>query len=469
MPERKMFAGARLKRLRRRLGLGQSQMAAELGVSPSYLNLMERDQRPLTVQVLLKLSSVYAVDVAELAGGESTQIVDTLKEIFSDPLIAGEIASPAELVEMAESAPNAVRAIARLHAAWREALERLSDFSQRMASGGEARPDAGASQPQNSAPAYFEATSPWFPELETAAEEFAEKLLPRDDPSQALKTHLRGAFGVDTRILPGHVMPIDQARYDRHSQRLFLSERVPLIERPLLMARQVALLGARDLLDRLTREAAAAKPEAARIIRAAFARRLAEAMLAPAGRLSEAARDLNLDVARLADRFVLKPSHIMARLAALGAGGRGVPAAFMVFLDASGGVLSRLPGAGFPFPHFGPFCARLPIFDGLPPGLPLRTALVTTGGDAFLVSAVAEEGIALPGLPPPRRLAMIGWRREEAAALIGDHSTLPARPIGLTCRLCERLDCGHRMHPPMTRPAAFHEHVVGPSDYELAG
>jgi len=174
-------------------------------------------------------------------------------------------------------------------------------------------------------------------------------------------------------------------------------------------------------------------------------------------------------VTRLADRFVLRPSRIMARLAALGAGGRGVPAAFMVVLDASGGVLSRLPGAGFPFPRFGPFCGRLPVFDGLAPGRALRAALVTPDGDGFLVSAVAEEGIALPGLPPPRRLAMIGWRRDAAGTLIGDHATLPVRPIGLTCRLCERLDCGHRMHPPMTRPAAFHDHVVGPSDYELAG
>jgi predicted transcriptional regulator len=46
---------------------------------------------------------------------------------------------------------------------------------------------------------------------------------------------------------------------------------------------------------------------------------------------------------------------------------------------------------------------------------------------------------------------------------------LPIRGIGVTCRLCERLDCGHRMHPPITRPAGLHDHVVGPSDYELVG
>ena len=59
---RKIFAGPRLKRLRRDRHLTQAAMAAELDVSPSYLNLMERNQRPITVQVLIKLTDVYGID-----------------------------------------------------------------------------------------------------------------------------------------------------------------------------------------------------------------------------------------------------------------------------------------------------------------------------------------------------------------------------------------------------------------------
>ena len=122
-------------------------MAAELGVSPSYLNLIERNQRPLTVQVLLKLSAVYGVDVRELSGEDGGGLVDRLREVFSDPLLAGEIASPTEISELAEAAPNAARGVARLHEAWREALERLSDLSQRMASPTDAPPEAVARLP----------------------------------------------------------------------------------------------------------------------------------------------------------------------------------------------------------------------------------------------------------------------------------------------------------------------------------
>ena len=231
------------------------------------------------------------------------------------------------------------------------------------------------------------------------------------------------------------------------------------------MARQAALIGSRDLLDSLTRAAGMTEPEAARLCRLGFARRMAEAILAPADRLVEAARALDADVMRLSERFVLRPSRLMARLATVGAGGRGLPPAFCILLDAAGGVLSRLPGAGFPFPRFGPFCGRLPTFDGLQAGRPLIADVELPDGSAFCVVAVAEEGAWSPGLPPPRRVATIGWRRADAEGLVRTAREGPARPIGVTCRLCERNDCAHRVHAPVTRPAALQDHVVGPAEW----
>ena len=73
--ERKLYLGRRLRRLRRELGLNQSAMAAEIGVSPSYLNHLERNQRPVTAQVLLRLAEAYDVDLKSFAaeGGEGTE------------------------------------------------------------------------------------------------------------------------------------------------------------------------------------------------------------------------------------------------------------------------------------------------------------------------------------------------------------------------------------------------------------
>ncbi|HEX2148165.1 MAG TPA: helix-turn-helix transcriptional regulator, partial [Pseudorhizobium sp.] len=89
MGERKIFAGARVRRVRMSLGLTQTAMAEALGISPSYLNLIERNQRPLTVQLLLKLSAVYKVDL-DMLQGEGSGITGQLREVFSDPLLSGE-------------------------------------------------------------------------------------------------------------------------------------------------------------------------------------------------------------------------------------------------------------------------------------------------------------------------------------------------------------------------------------------
>lgn len=470
MAERKIFAGTRLKRLRQRLGLSQTQMAAEIGVSPSYLNLIERNQRPLTVQVLLKLSGSYGVDVAELSGDDDADQMEALKEVFADPLLAGELASQTELSELLEAAPNAARGTARLYEAYREALERLSDLSHRMAREGEAPPDAAGRLPFARVAAYFEQAGPHFPEIEAAATEAAEALQPRDDPTEALRSHLKSAHNVDLRILPGHVMPVEQLRFDRHTLRLFLSERVLLMERPFMVARQIAFLGHRALLDQLTSAAGMADPEAARICRSGFARRLAEAILAPAGRLAAAVGDAAPDVVQLSQRFVLAPSRVMARLAALGADPmRSAPPAFVLTLDAAGGVVARVPGAGFPLPRLAPFCARLPLFDDLRPGRVVSATLQLPDGSAFRAVALAEEGTAAAGpAPPPRRLSLIGWRKAELPEA-AELSSAPLRPVGVTCRLCEREGCAHRTHPPVAQPAGFYEHAVGASDHEIIG
>ena len=84
MAERKLFAGARIRRIRKDLNLTQTAMAESIGISPSYLNLIERNQRPLTVQLLIKLSSAFKIDLDELQG-EASGSLPGLREVFADP------------------------------------------------------------------------------------------------------------------------------------------------------------------------------------------------------------------------------------------------------------------------------------------------------------------------------------------------------------------------------------------------
>src|SRR5882672_7875303 len=83
---KKLFVGPRFRRIRQQLGLSQTQMAEGLGISPSYINLIERNQRPVTAQILLRLAETYDLDLRDLATADEDRFFAELNEIFSDPL-----------------------------------------------------------------------------------------------------------------------------------------------------------------------------------------------------------------------------------------------------------------------------------------------------------------------------------------------------------------------------------------------
>ena len=63
---KKTFVGPQLRQLRRANKQTQAEMAKALGVSPAYVNLLENNQRSLSVQMLMALSDKYAVDWREM-------------------------------------------------------------------------------------------------------------------------------------------------------------------------------------------------------------------------------------------------------------------------------------------------------------------------------------------------------------------------------------------------------------------
>src|SRR5438445_7757642 len=97
LDERKLFVGARVRRVRLEHGLNQTEMAERLGVSISYLNLIERNQRPLTANVLLRLASAFDLELRALMQSEKHATEEGLAEIFGDAALAGVSVSRAEI------------------------------------------------------------------------------------------------------------------------------------------------------------------------------------------------------------------------------------------------------------------------------------------------------------------------------------------------------------------------------------
>ena len=121
--QEKILVGHKLRRFRKTIGLSQTAMADALEISPSYLNLLEHNQRPLTVGLLLRLGNSFDIDLKDFAEDDAASLSTGVSEIFADPLLADEQVPRREIQDMITAAPGAARGATRLPtrptSAWR--------------------------------------------------------------------------------------------------------------------------------------------------------------------------------------------------------------------------------------------------------------------------------------------------------------------------------------------------------------
>ncbi|MFS2051142.1 helix-turn-helix domain-containing protein, partial [Variovorax sp. CT11-76] len=126
---KKTFMGVRLRSLRAERGLSQVALAQALELSPSYLNQLEQNQRPLTVAVLLKISRALGVDIQQFSEDEEARLVAGMREALAD---AAEPVALPELQEVAAQMPALGRALLALHRRNIEAMEQLETMALRL-------------------------------------------------------------------------------------------------------------------------------------------------------------------------------------------------------------------------------------------------------------------------------------------------------------------------------------------------
>lgn len=493
MAEAKIFAGPRVRRIRQRLERTQTAMAEELGISPSYLNLIERNQRPLTAQLVLKFVGTYGVDVEELAPSGEGAAAGALREVFADPLLAEDLPGPTELLDFSDVAPNAAMAVVKLYRAFREHRDRLSDLSGLL---GNEQTSSANLLPADAVRQVFE-TVPWcFPALERAAQRILDDLPENRGRMEALEHLLQTNHGLAVQVLPVERMPVWRKRIDRHSGRLFVSERLTRAERAELLAQELVLRREHSVLDEEIELLKIEGDEAMRLARLELARYAALAILMPYDRFLRAAERASYDPLVLEARFEVGFAQVAHRLVSLQdrSGGRQAGIAFFAMeVDRTGTLLRRIGAKGFPTTRFGGACPKLGLFEAFARSGEMVIERVSTPNDDvfFTLSRTIEAMIPGAGERPRVTALLIGTednhgkavldaakengnRRgvmiDEAdalsnriahARLLPDvHRTAPIA-IGPACRLCERSGCVARSAPPLTRPQQLDEAKQG--------
>ena len=125
--------GNRLRGLRQHRGVTQVEMATRLGISPSYLNLIEHSRRALTRPLLLKLAEAYDVDMQAFSGTEEARLLAKLSELFADPVLRGHEVGRQALGELVGNVPEVTPALFSLYRAYRNAREDVLGLTERLA------------------------------------------------------------------------------------------------------------------------------------------------------------------------------------------------------------------------------------------------------------------------------------------------------------------------------------------------
>jgi predicted transcriptional regulator/transcriptional regulator with XRE-family HTH domain len=472
---RKLFAGPRLKRLRRERQLTQTRMAEELDVSPSYLNLMERNQRPVTAQILIRLSDVYGVDPRQFMEGGADQAIGDLEQVFADPIFAGAKVPRPELQDAAEHAPGLVAAMQQLYRAYAAAREtREAEVFAR----GDADPDRaesrGAQTPVDRVRSVLHEQRNFFPELDEAAEALAGELaLEGADLFGAISERLRARHGIRLRVLPIEVMGDRLRRFDPHRRQLMVNEVMDPAGRSFQAAYQLALSEQGALVGRI---ASALEPDEAsrRLLRVTLANYFAGALMMPYGRFHEAAELLGYDVDMLGARFGASFEQVAHRLTTLARPtARGIPF-FLVRVDIAGNVSKRFSSGRFPFAQSGGTCPLWNLHATFSEAGRIFTQVIELpdGSQWFSIARTVRRPTTSFGAVAPRFAVALGCEIKSARRLVYakrlDFGALDAMPIGINCRLCERPNCPQRAAPPALRPLRIDENVRGISPFAFA-
>lgn len=463
--QEKILVGHKLRRFRQSIGLSQTAMAEALDISPSYLNLLEHNQRPLTVGLLLRLGNSFDIDLKDFAEDDAANLSTGISEIFADPLLADQQVPRREIQDMIAAAPGAARGIIALYQAYRKVRDELE------VNAGDGGGSKQMSNPVEKVRAILQQANNHFPQLEEAAEDLrlAAKLeatsdfgLTGDNTLANLAGYVNETLGLRVRIMPVDVMHNQLRRYDFHRREILLSEALRRPQRHFHLLVQIALLNQQAALDKICTGLAVDDPQAVSLLKITLAGYFAGAVIMPYAAFLESAKSLRYDLELLGRRFGCSFEQVCHRLTTLNApNARGIPF-FFIRVDDAGNISKRLAAAGMQFATHGGTCPKWVMHKAFrtPEKILGQVAEMPNGQKYFMLARTAPPLWSPTLAQSPEFAVTLGCELHHARDMIyADEMDISksARldPIGVGCAVCERMDCTQRAHPPIGHELRF--------------
>lgn len=455
MRAQKLFIGRKIRETRQTHSLTQAAFATRLGISTSYLNQLENNQRHVTAPVLLALASEFAIDIAGLSPNDDNRILADLAEAFSDPLFTSQRPSAQDMKLIVQNAPSVAHAFLTMHQALRRTGEQLAELDDSLERAGALNEPT----PYDEVRDFFHYRDNYIHDLDMAAEHFVTQM-PKGARNRVrmMADHIERQHRV--RVVIGDALADTGGlrSFEPASRILTLDSRSGPSTNAFQIAHQIALLEHRSGIDAIVAKAGFHSHDAAAICRIGLANYFAGAAILPYRGFAEAAQTMRHDLDLLSDHFGASLGQICHRLSTLQRPGeKGVPF-FFARVDQAGNITKRHSATKLQFARFGSACPLWNVYRAFEtPGRIIRQLAETPDGVRYICLARAASKRSGGFRDPVQNYALaLGCEVRHAPELVyADDLDLKRdaayEPIGISCRICERKNCHQRAVPPLKR------------------
>lgn len=465
MSSPRLFAGSRLRAIRTERRLKQSELAAALAISTSYLSQLENDDRPLTPTLIERLSRAFPLDWREIGAGDAETRLAALREANADPIFAEPIDAP-QLARFSEQQPLLAERFIALHEAYRRAGQRLAMVDEALS----AETGSIARLPWEEVRDWFHLENNYVDSLDRAAEALADQLGGLSPETGAIEAYLRDALSVSL-IYSGQA---GLRSFDPEMGHLTIDPGQPNESRRFQLAHQLSALALKEDIAAVVENARLNSAASRQLLFVGLCNYAAGALLMPYRRFRGAARSVRHDIDRLAQQFGVSFEQACHRLSTLQReDARGVPF-FFCRVDMAGNITKRHSATRLQFARFGGACPLWIVHEAVAIPDRILVQLAETPDGVRYVSMA--KGLVKPSgsyQRAPRRYAVaLGCEAEHAHEFVyADGLDLAAdraaTRIGISCRICPRADCDQRAFPPSDRPISVDPDQRGVVPYRV--
>ncbi len=463
--------GPKIKAFRRQLGLQANKFAEQLGISPTYLNLIEGGKRKIDGDLLIKISKELRVELSDLTSKSDVNLENDISELLDDQLFEGlDILGP-EVKDLVSTNPKIARALIKLGDNFKQKDHEIVNKVENIS--GKIIDSRKAAFPGEVISDFLQENKNYFPKLEEFANSVFDKVQKNNRTRYiALCDYLKKEHSINVRdVIPEEGKPFSKI-FDKSKKELLLSDYNSLETKKLHAAAQIAQEGAINIIVDYLSNFNFPSEESKRLTQVALLNYCGAAILMPYKLFHNECKKLKYDLELLQNTFATSFEQVAHRVTCLQDPKLpGIPF-HMLRTDIAGNISKRFSLSGIEIPRYGGACPRWNVYSAFTrPGVIQAAVSKMTNGEKYVcIAKTVEKGVGRYGQSKSILSIGLGCEAKYAKEFvytenldISDKKT--EIPIGVSCRTCDRLDCSQRAFPPLHKKFDIDINTRGVSVY----